>query len=88
MAEYKSGDIIKVAMWMVGALTSTSMMAVSIREIGPGLSPFQILFIQSFIGLVVVATMIRLSGRTQQFFTNQNYILLEVFFIFVVSTVG
>lgn len=71
MAEYKSGDFITVAMWMVGALTSTSMMAVSIREIGPGLSPFQILFIRSFIGLVVVATMIRLSGRTQQFFTNQ-----------------
>jgi drug/metabolite transporter (DMT)-like permease len=71
MTEYKSRDFLKVAIWMVGALTSTSMMAVSIREIGPGLSAFQILFIRSFIGLIIVATVIGLSGKTQQFFTQQ-----------------
>jgi drug/metabolite transporter (DMT)-like permease len=68
---YKNTDLLKVALWMIAGLLSTSMMAVSIREIGPSLSPFQILFVRSLLGTLIVASVIRASGHINLFFTKK-----------------
>ncbi len=55
--------------WMAGALASFCLMAVGARELSGSMSTFQILFIRSVIGLLVVAGMIWLSGDRQLFRT-------------------
>lgn len=71
MPDYNKTDLLKVALWMTAGLLSTSMMAVSIREIGPGLSPFQILFVRSLLGVLIVTTIIRVTNQTSLFPTTK-----------------
>ena len=45
---------LKAAFWMVGAMVSFSLMAISGRELAPELSTFDIMFLRSLIGLGIV----------------------------------
>ena len=59
-----NSKIVRLVLWMVGALLSFSVMAISIRELARGgLSIFEILAIRSGIALIVLATL--LSARPE-----------------------
>jgi drug/metabolite transporter (DMT)-like permease len=45
---------VRGALWMVGALVSFSVMAVSVRELLPTMGSFEILFIRSFMSLLLL----------------------------------
>ena len=45
---------LKAASWMIGAMVSFSLMAISGRELAPALNTFEIMFFRSLIGLVIV----------------------------------
>ena len=45
---------LKAASWMIGAMVSFSLMAISGRELAPDLNTFEIMFFRSLIGLVIV----------------------------------
>ena len=45
---------LKAAYWMIGAMISFSLMAISGRELAPELNPFEIMFLRSAIGLIIV----------------------------------
>ena len=87
---------LKAAFWMIGAMVSFSLMAISGRELAPELSTFEIMFFRSLIGLVLVVTIGTLSGTLHQIktdrlglhmlrntahFTGQNLWFLAVAFI-------
>ena len=86
----------KAAFWMVGAMVSFSLMAISGRELAPELSTFDIMFLRSLIGLVIVLavgfyartlTQIKTDRlglhilRNAAHFTGQNLWFLAVAFI-------
>ncbi len=56
--------------WMAGALASFVVMAISVRELGAGMHAFQMLFIRSAIGVVILAPWLTVKGwglvRTQR----------------------
>ena len=56
---------VRASFWMMGALTSFMAMAVSGRELSTELGTFQILFVRSAIGLVIVSVLILNSGGGQ-----------------------
>jgi drug/metabolite transporter (DMT)-like permease len=66
--------VIRVALWMCGALASFMAMAMAGRQLSVELTTFQILFFRSFVGLVVVVALLRRSGwarvRTRVFGTH------------------
>ena len=45
---------LNAALWMIGAMISFSLMAISGRELAPELNTFEIMFFRSLIGLVIV----------------------------------
>jgi drug/metabolite transporter (DMT)-like permease len=45
---------VTAALWMIGAMVSFSLMAVSGRELAPDLNTFEIMFFRSLIGVVIV----------------------------------
>jgi len=47
-------NTIKAAYWMIGAMFSFSLMAVSGRELGGYLDTFEIMMYRSFIGIFIV----------------------------------
>jgi drug/metabolite transporter (DMT)-like permease len=53
------------ALWMGGALTSFTLMALGGRELGNELTTFQILFFRSIVGLITVSFLLTLSGWGQ-----------------------
>jgi drug/metabolite transporter (DMT)-like permease len=59
------------ALWMVGALVSFSIMAVSVRELLHGMGSFEILFIRSFMSLAILLLLLQRRGfaalRTRHF---------------------
>ena len=58
------------ALWMVGALLSFSLMAVSVRELLPTMGSFEILFLRSFMSLAILLLLLprRLASlRTRHF---------------------
>jgi drug/metabolite transporter (DMT)-like permease len=59
------------ALWMVGALVSFSIMAVSVRELLHGMGSFEILFIRSFMSLAILLLLLPSRGlgtlRTSHF---------------------
>ncbi len=59
------------ALWMSGTLLSFCMMAVAGRELAGAISTFEILFMRSAIGLVVVALLIWKSGQRGLFSTTR-----------------
>ena len=87
---------LKAASWMIGAMVSFSLMAISGRELAPDLNTFEIMFFRSLIGLVIVVTIGALTGTLRQIkadrlglhmlrntahFTGQNLWFLAVAFI-------
>ena len=87
---------LKAAFWMIGAMISFSLMAISGRELAPELNTFEIMFFRSLIGLVIVVTIGALAGTLPQIktdrlglhvlrntahFTGQNLWFLAVAFI-------
>lgn len=55
----------RAALWMIGALLSFSGMAVSGRELSADLGTFEILFLRSVVGLVIVAVILSRDGWAQ-----------------------
>ena len=87
---------LNAAFWMIGAMLSFSLMAISGRELAPELNTFEIMFFRSLIGLVIVVTIGALAGTLPQIktdrlglhvlrntahFTGQNLWFLAVAFI-------
>ena len=87
---------LKAAFWMIGAMVSFSLMAISGRELAPDLNTFEIMFFRSLIGLVIVVTIGAVAGSLHQIktdrlglhvlrntahFTGQNLWFLAVAFI-------
>lgn len=44
--------------WMIGTLLSFSLMAIGVRELGDRISPFEMLFFRSMIGLAVITAIV------------------------------
>jgi drug/metabolite transporter (DMT)-like permease len=59
------------ALWMVGALSSFSLMAIAVRELSGTMGSFQILFLRSLVSLVLVVAVLPYYGlgplRTRRF---------------------
>ena len=87
---------LKAASWMIGAMVSFSLMAISGRELAPDLNTFEIMFFRSLIGLVIVLIISFFAGTLRQIkadriglhvlrntahFTGQNLWFLAVAFI-------
>ena len=87
---------LKAAFWMIGAMVSFSLMAISGRELAPDLNTFEIMFFRSLIGLVIVLIIGFFAGTLRQIktdriglhalrnsahFTGQNLWFLAVAFI-------
>ena len=53
-ASLKTAQLVRVVLWMTGALLSFSIMAVSIRELAARLTIFEILTIRSGIGIIIL----------------------------------
>lgn len=60
-----STSLIKGIAWMIGSLTSFTLMTVSVRELGGDMHPFQILFIRSTIGILILLPILTHFGRGQ-----------------------
>jgi drug/metabolite transporter (DMT)-like permease len=56
---------------MVGTMMSFSLMAISGRELAPDLNTFEIMFIRSLIGLLIVVTVGAFAGTLRQIKTNR-----------------
>ncbi len=87
---------LNAALWMIGAMISFSLMAISGRELAPELNTFEIMFFRSLIGLVIVLVIGFFIGTLRQIktdriglhllrntahFTGQNLWFLAVAFI-------
>lgn len=87
---------LKAAFWMIGAMISFSLMAISGRELASKLNTFEIMFFRSLIGLVIVVTIGAFADTLRQIktdrlglhvlrntahFTGQNLWFLAVAFI-------
>ena len=87
---------LKAASWMIGAMVSFSLMAISGRELAPDLNTFEIMFFRSLIGLVIVLIIASFARTLRQIktdriglhmlrnaahFTGQNLWFLAVAFI-------
>jgi drug/metabolite transporter (DMT)-like permease len=56
-------QVLKAALWMLGAVASFSIMAVSGREVSFALDTFEIMTYRSMVGLVIVLGVATLTGR-------------------------
>lgn len=63
--------MIKTLVWMLGALLSFCLMATGARELSGEVDIFQTLFFRSLIGSLVIAGIITLQGKPQQFKTQR-----------------
>lgn len=59
-------QILKAALWMLGAVASFSIMAVSGREVSFALDTFEIMTYRSMVGLVIVLGVATMTGRLGQ----------------------
>jgi len=59
------GPSMRAALWMCGALVSFIAMAIAGRQLSAELTTFQILFLRSFVGLVVVLVLLQRWGWPQ-----------------------
>ena len=57
-----SANLIKAVAWMMGALVSFTVMAVSVRELSADLHAFQMLFVRSAIGALILAAVLSFQG--------------------------
>ncbi|MGF1628713.1 MAG: DMT family transporter [Kiloniellaceae bacterium] len=58
-----NASLFKAIAWMIGALTSFTVMTVSVRELTGEMHAFQMLFIRSTIGVLILLPIITRSGR-------------------------
>ena len=58
-------SVVGASLWMVGALASFSAMAIGGRELSSELTTFQILFVRSLVGLIVVSAILTWAGWGQ-----------------------
>ncbi len=58
--------LVKAVAWMGASILSFTVMAVSVRELPGAMSPYQMLFIRSALGLVVVCALLSLRSRRTQ----------------------
>ena len=65
-------NTLKAAYWMIGAMFSFSLMAVSGRELGGYLDTFEIMMYRSFIGILIVSVFI---------FYNKSFIEIRMVFV-------
>jgi drug/metabolite transporter (DMT)-like permease len=59
-------DVVKAALWMLGAVVSFTAMAVAGREMAHELDTFEIMLYRSFIGIAVVLSVARVAGTLGQ----------------------
>lgn len=59
-------QVLKAALWMLGAVASFSIMAVSGREVSFALDTFEIMSYRSVVGLVIVLAVATLTGRLRE----------------------
>lgn len=57
-----NSDIARAIAWMMGALLSFTVMAISVRELSDDLHAFQMLFVRSGIGVLMLAVIVQVSG--------------------------
>ena len=62
--------MIKVAVWMMGAIASFSSMAVFGREVAAELDTFEIMMYRSLFGIVIVVVLVALTGSWRQINTR------------------
>ena len=72
--EIRAGGLpapVRGALWMVGALSSFSLMAIAVRELSQSMGSFQILFLRSVVSLALIAAVLPYYGlaplRTRRF---------------------
>ncbi len=67
-------SLLKAIAWMIGALVSFTVMVVSVRELAAEMHAFEMLFIRSGIGVLILAVVLVVKGwdqlRTVQFVTH------------------
>jgi drug/metabolite transporter (DMT)-like permease len=61
----RPSDPMKAIAWMMGALVSFLVMAVSVRELGHEMHAFQMLFVRSAIGVAILAAVLSIRGWAQ-----------------------
>jgi drug/metabolite transporter (DMT)-like permease len=59
-------DVVKAALWMLGAVVSFTAMAIAGREMAHELDTFEIMLYRSFIGIAVVLSVARVAGTLGQ----------------------
>ena len=55
-------NLLKAIAWMIGAIVSFTVMAVSVRELSDSMHAFQMLFIRSAIGALVLGAVLSVKG--------------------------
>ncbi len=63
--------IFKAALWMLGAITSFTAMAIAGRTVSVELDTFEIMLYRSLVGIVIVVTVAKISGTIGQFHTEK-----------------
>ncbi len=61
----RPNEPLKAIVWMVGALASFLVMAVSVRELSAGMHAFEMLFIRSVIGVAILSAVLSVRGWGQ-----------------------
>ncbi len=60
------GAVARAALWMLGAITSFTMMAIAGRAVSFELDTFEIMMYRSIVGLVIVVSVLMLTGKMYQ----------------------
>jgi drug/metabolite transporter (DMT)-like permease len=87
------GHLVKAIAWMGGALLSFTAMAISVRELSSGMHAFEMLFIRSAIGVVILTVVLWATGwktlRTKRMvghlFRNAVHFTGQVLWIFGIT---
>jgi len=66
VANADSGNVLRAALWMTGAITSFSLMAIAGRAVSFELDTFEIMFYRSAIGLVAVLVVAGVAGKLHE----------------------
>jgi drug/metabolite transporter (DMT)-like permease len=68
----KTSSLVRVVLWMSGALLSFCVMAVSVRVLAAKLSIFEVLAIRSAFGILVLCTILAFSARLRGVITRRR----------------
>lgn len=63
--------VLKAALWMIGAISSFTAMAIAGRTVSVELDTFEIMFYRSLTGILIVVIIAKLSGTSGQFRTQK-----------------